>query len=157
MHMIGPHMGGQQTPTSVHTYLPQCMQHYRPAVPVEQIRHLIHALPFIGDALRVSFQQSAPGHIVAPIYRTRFIAVQVPAVSCERDEVPHSLVQINSYTPLPYGRGSESRGSLHRLSQAHLVPSHSRELRSLAVAARYTGSPKHSLLNLFYPPPCYLV
>ena len=39
----------------------------------------------------ISFQQSASGQIVLPIYRTRFIAVQVPAVGCKRDEVPHKV------------------------------------------------------------------
>ena len=91
MHMIRPHVGGQQTPTAMQTYLPQGVQYDRPAVPVEQIRRLFHALPFIGEALLVSFQQSASGQIVAPIYGTRFIAVQVPAVGCERDEVPHKV------------------------------------------------------------------
>ncbi len=44
MHVIGPHMCGQQTPTAMHAVLPQSRQDCCPALPVQPIRRLLHAL-----------------------------------------------------------------------------------------------------------------
>ena len=48
--------------------------------------------------LDIGFQPSASGQIVAPVHGSRLIAVKMPAVACEGNDIPQA--------PLPCGRGS---------------------------------------------------
>jgi hypothetical protein len=46
VHMIGPHMRGQQTPIAVQAHLLQCREYGRTGITVQPIRRLSHALTF---------------------------------------------------------------------------------------------------------------
>jgi hypothetical protein len=91
MDMIGPHVGGQQVPAAMETDLPHGFKHHSPAVPVEQIRRLIHALTLRREPLWIGIHQAASGLIVVTIHRTGFIAVQVITVAGKGNEVGHRI------------------------------------------------------------------
>ncbi len=52
----------------------------------------------------------AAKHIVIPVNNTGFVAVQMPAIAGESDEVTHSGAPL----PLLYSRGSETWNAQHR-------------------------------------------
>ena len=116
-------MSGQQSPIAVQTDLSQGLQDGRPAILVQQIRRLSHLLNFRGDSFWIGFQQSATGQIVTPVYRTRFIAIQVAAVTINRDEVRHTVsLDRRLWHTLPDGRGSEVAAQISTLLES-ITPS----------------------------------
>jgi hypothetical protein len=50
----------------------------------------------------IGFQQSASSQVVTPVYRTRFIAVQVPEIARKGDEVPHALSLTVAAQPITF-------------------------------------------------------
>jgi hypothetical protein len=46
------------------------------------------------DTFRIEFRQSVSKHVVIPVYRAAFIAMQVRPVARESDEVPHRSVPL---------------------------------------------------------------
>jgi len=89
MHVIAPHMRGQQIPTAVPADLFEHLKHDRAAVAVQFIRGVIHATAFRCGALWIGLQQSASKQIVMTVYGTRFITVKMRAVAGKSNEVPH--------------------------------------------------------------------
>jgi hypothetical protein len=83
-------MGCPETPATVQTDLAESIEHCRTAVSVEEIGRLVHLLAFHRDTFGIGFRQPASGHMVVPVDRTGFLAVQMRPIASESNEVPHN-------------------------------------------------------------------
>jgi hypothetical protein len=83
VNVIGSHMGCPETPATVQTDLAESIEHCRTAVSVEEIGRLVHLLAFHRDTFGIGFRQPASGHIVVPVDRTGFIAVQMRPIQAK--------------------------------------------------------------------------
>jgi hypothetical protein len=104
MHMIASHMGRQQIPATVHTYLLNRFQYGVATDLVQVIGRLIHALPRKGDTRGIPFQNRGSRYIVRGINGAGVTTVEVAAVANKGDQVSHGMEA--PILTVPNGRGS---------------------------------------------------
>ena len=106
VNMSGPHVRRQERPLSVQRDFPDYIQHHSPAGPIQQIRILIHQIPFASHQRRVGFKSAMSRNVVVPVHRTGFITVQVRSIAAERNQVGHTPLSRSNSEP----RASASGG-----------------------------------------------
>ena len=119
-YVIRAHVGHQQTPVAICAALHQGGQNSLTAASIHTIRRLVHRLPLRQNPLPIRFDQTAQGQTMLPIHRTRFIAVQVAAVTSECNRVIHQLMDstataptVAAHTPYVWLRAVPSLGETH--------------------------------------------
>ncbi len=90
MNMIRSNMRSPEIPAVVQTDFVDGIEHSLTSYLIKEIRRLVHLLAFHCQTLCTHFRQSTAEQVVFAIHRAGFVAMQVPAIASECDEVPHT-------------------------------------------------------------------
>ncbi len=99
MNMVRPHVRRPQRPTAMQTNLSQRAQHNHSSVSIEKILRLIHLSALHRDTLCISPRESASKHIMVPVNRAGFVAMQMRPIAGEGNQVPKKPQRADSTEP----------------------------------------------------------
>ena len=84
------HVGRKHAPVAMRAVVEKRAQHCLTALAIHGIGLLVHISALRGDPLQIACYQAAPGQIMLPIDGTRFVAVQVAAITGKGNQVSHN-------------------------------------------------------------------